>query len=79
MVRRALERELYQTCLLKIQDSHISTGDIFRNEIKSGNSELIQYVERHLVPDSVVNKVVEKHLSRTFTRTDLYLTAIQGQ
>ncbi len=42
---------------------HISTGDIFRNEIKSGNSELIQYVEKGLlVPDLVVNKVVEKGL-----------------
>ncbi len=44
---------------------HISTGDIFRNEIKSGNSELIQYVEKGLlVPDMVVNKVVEKALKQ---------------
>ena len=44
---------------------HISTGDIFRNEIKSGNSELIQYVEKGLlVPDIVVNKVVEKGLKQ---------------
>ena len=44
---------------------HISTGDIFRNEIKSGNSELIQYVEKGLlVPDSVVNKVIEKGLKQ---------------
>ena len=42
---------------------HISTGDIFRNEIKAGNEELIQYVEKGLlVPDSVVNKIVEKTL-----------------
>ncbi|MBI2182326.1 MAG: nucleoside monophosphate kinase, partial [Deltaproteobacteria bacterium] len=41
----------------------ISTGDIFRDEIKSGNSELIQYVEKGLlVPDMVVNKIVEKAL-----------------
>lgn len=45
----------------KYKIPHISTGDIFRNEIKSGNSELIQYVEKGLlVPDSVVNKVIEK-------------------
>lgn len=44
---------------------HISTGDIFRNEIKSGNSELIQYVEKGLlVPDMVVNKVLEKALKQ---------------
>src|SRR3989344_510724 len=44
---------------------HISTGDIFRKEIKSGNSELIQYVEKGLlVPDSVVNKIVEKGLKQ---------------
>ena len=47
----------------KYKIPHISTGDIFRNEIKSGNSELIQYVEKGLlVPDSVVNMVVEKGL-----------------
>ncbi len=44
---------------------HISTGDIFRSEIKSGNSELTQYVEKGLlVPDMVVNKVVEKALKQ---------------
>lgn len=49
----------------KYKIPHISTGDIFRNEIKSGNSELIQYVEKGLlVPDSVVNKVVEKGLKQ---------------
>lgn len=47
----------------KYKIPHLSTGDIFRNEIKSGNSELIQYVEKGLlVPDMVVNKVVEKGL-----------------
>ena len=47
----------------KYKIPHISTGDIFRSEIKSGNSELIQYVEKGLlVPDSVVNKVIEKGL-----------------
>ena len=47
----------------KYRIPHISTGDIFRAEIKSGNSELIQYVEKGLlVPDSVVNKVIEKGL-----------------
>ena len=49
----------------KYKIPHISTGDFFRNEIKSGNSELIQYVEKGLlVPDIVVNKVVEKCLKQ---------------
>ncbi|MBI2650756.1 adenylate kinase [Candidatus Woesearchaeota archaeon] len=49
----------------KYKIPHISTGDIFRSEIKSGNSELIQYVEKGLlVPDMVVNKVVEKALKQ---------------
>lgn len=49
----------------KYKIPHISTGDIFRSEIKSGNSELIQYVEKGLlVPDSVVNKVIEKGLKQ---------------
>lgn len=49
----------------KYKIPHISTGDIFRDEIKSGNSELIQYVEKGLlVPDMVVNKVVEKALKQ---------------
>lgn len=47
----------------KYKIPHLSTGDIFRAEIKSGNSELIEYVEKGLlVPDSVVNKVIEKGL-----------------
>ena len=47
----------------KFKIPHISTGDIFRNEINSGNSELTQYVEKGLlVPDMVVNKVIEKSL-----------------
>ena len=49
----------------KYKIPHISTGDIFRDEIKSGNSELIQYVEKGLlVPDMVVNKIVEKTLKQ---------------
>ena len=49
----------------KYKIPHLSTGDIFRTEIKSGNSELIQYVEKGLlVPDSVVNKVIEKGLKQ---------------
>src|SRR3989338_5702448 len=49
----------------KYKIPHISTGDIFREEIKSGNSELIQYVEKGLlVPDSVVNKIIEKALKQ---------------
>jgi adenylate kinase len=45
---------------------HISTGDIFRAEIKSGNSELTKYVEEGLlVPDSVVNKIVENGLKNS--------------
>ena len=53
---------------------HISTGDIFRNEISSGNSELIQYVEKGLlVPDMVVNKVVEKALKQEICRNGFIL------
>ena len=49
----------------KYKIPHLSTGDIFRAEIKSGNSELIQYVEKGLlVPNSVVNKVIEKGLKQ---------------
>ncbi|HLG24297.1 adenylate kinase [Candidatus Woesearchaeota archaeon] len=49
----------------KYKIPHISTGDIFRAEIKSGNSEFVQYVEKGLlVPDSVVNKVIEKALKQ---------------
>ncbi len=49
----------------KYKIPHISTGDIFRNEISSGNSELTQYVEKGLlVPDMVVNKVIEKALKQ---------------
>ena len=44
---------------------HLSTCDIFRAEINGGNSELIEYVEKGLlVPDSVVNKVIEKGLKQ---------------
>ncbi|MBI2653574.1 adenylate kinase [Candidatus Woesearchaeota archaeon] len=47
----------------KYKIPHVSTGDIFRNEIKSGNSELKDYVEKGLlVPNMVVNKIVEKAL-----------------
>ncbi len=49
----------------KYRIPHLSTGDIFRSEIKGGNSELIEYVEKGLlVPDSVVNKVIEKGLKQ---------------
>jgi len=49
----------------KYKIPHLSTGDIFRSEIKGGNSELIEYVEKGLlVPDSVVNKVIEKGLKQ---------------
>ena len=49
----------------KYKIPHISTGDIFRNEIKSGNSELKEYVEKGLlVPDMVVNKIIEKSLKQ---------------
>ena len=49
----------------KYKIPHLSTGDIFRAEIKGGNSELIEYVEKGLlVPDSVVNKVIEKGLKQ---------------
>ena len=53
---------------------HISTGDIFRNEIKRGNQELIQYVEKGLlVPDNVVNKIVEKRLREEDTQNGFIL------
>lgn len=49
----------------KYKVPHISTGDIFRGEINGGNSELIQYVDKGLlVPDMVVNKIVEKVLKQ---------------
>lgn len=49
----------------KYKIPHLSTGDIFRAEISGGNSELIEYVEKGLlVPDSVVNKVIEKGLKQ---------------
>lgn len=58
----------------KYEIPHISTGDIFRLEIKSGNSELIQYVEKGLlVPDSVVNKIVEKALKQENCRNGFIL------
>jgi adenylate kinase len=46
---------------------HISTGDIFREEIKSGSElgrRISEYVSNgRLVPDDTVNKVMEKRLS----------------
>ncbi|MBI3034986.1 adenylate kinase [Candidatus Woesearchaeota archaeon] len=58
----------------KYRIPHISTGDIFRNEIKSGNSELIEYVEKGLlVPDMVVNKVVENALKQESCRNGFIL------
>jgi len=58
----------------KYKIPRISTGDIFRNEIKSGNSELIQYVEKGLlVPDMVVNKVVEKTLKQESSKKGFIL------
>ena len=49
----------------KYKIPHFSTGDIFRNEIKMGDSELVKYVENGLlVPDMVVNKIVEKALKQ---------------
>jgi len=58
----------------KYKVPHLSTGDIFRAEIKSGNSELIQYVEKGLlVPDSVVNKVIEKGLKQDSYRNGFIL------
>ncbi|MEM1548146.1 MAG: adenylate kinase [Thermoproteota archaeon] len=47
---------------------HISTGDIFREEIKSGSElgrSISEYVSNgKLVPDDIVNKVMEKRLSK---------------
>ena len=58
----------------KYKIPHLSTGDIFRSEIKSGNSELIQYVEKGLlVPDSVVNKVIEKGLKQDIYKNGFIL------
>jgi adenylate kinase len=58
----------------KYKIPHVSTGDIFRAEIKSGNSELIQFVEKGLlVPDSIVNKVVEKALKQDIYKNGFIL------
>ena len=58
----------------KYKIPHISTGDIFRSEISSGNSELKQYVEKGLlVPDMVVNKIVEKALKNEAYRNGFIL------
>lgn len=44
---------------------HISTGEIFRNEIGAGNKGLTKYVEKGLlVPDSVVNGFVKDEILR---------------
>ncbi len=47
---------------------HISTGDIFREEMKNNSElgkEVKRYVERgELVPDEIVNKIVKKRLSQ---------------
>src|SRR3989339_671231 len=59
---------------------HISTGDIFRNEISSGNSELIQYVEKGLlVPDMVVNKLVEKAVWKLKKKVDIVLNMVASE
>ena len=58
----------------KYKIPHISTGDIFRSEIGSGNSEFKQYVEKGLlVPDMVVNKIIEKALKSEAYRNGFIL------
>src|SRR3989338_5437888 len=69
-----IKEDLRYMLAAKYKIPHISTGDIFRNEIKSGNSELIQYVEKGLlVPDSVVNKVIEKALKEEQYKKGFFL------
>jgi adenylate kinase len=52
----------------KLGIPHISTGDIFREEIENGSElgrSISSYVSNgKLVPDDIVNRVVEKRLSR---------------
>jgi len=52
----------------KLGVPHISTGDIFREEIKNGSElgrSISSYVSNgKLVPDDIVNRVMEKRLSR---------------
>jgi adenylate kinase len=44
---------------------HISTGDLIREEIKKGNQEINKYSNQGLlVPDEIVNKLLEKHLPK---------------
>jgi len=56
---------------------HISTGDIFREEIKSGSElgrRISSYVSNgKLVPDEVVNMVMEKRLSKEDCRKGFIL------
>lgn len=53
---------------LRLGIPHISTGDIFREEIKSGSelgNTISSYVSSgKLVPDDIVNAVMEKRLSK---------------
>jgi len=44
---------------------YISTGDLIREEIKKGNQEINKYSNQGLlVPDEIVNKLLEKHLPK---------------
>ncbi|MBO3800307.1 MAG: adenylate kinase [Candidatus Brockarchaeota archaeon] len=56
---------------------HISTGDLFRDEIKSGSelgNNISSYVSSgRLVPDDVVNRVMEKRLSKEDCRKGFIL------
>ena len=44
---------------------HISTGDLIRDEIKRGNQDIKKYSDQGLlVPDGIVNKLLEKHIPK---------------
>ncbi len=61
----------------KLGLQHVSTGDIFRGEIKNG-TELGRIISSYvsngkLVPDKIVNKVMEKRLSKEDCRNGFIL------
>ncbi|MCS7139039.1 MAG: adenylate kinase [Crenarchaeota archaeon] len=62
---------------IKLGIPHISTGDIFREEIKRGSelgNSISNYVSSgKLVPDDVVNMVIEKRLSQEDCREGFIL------
>lgn len=61
--------------VLKVE--HISTGDMFREEIKTGSSlgkELSKYMKKgELVPDDIVIEILEKRLERPSAQNGVVL------